>query len=106
MASNVLQTTESYYPQANSFLPERWLRDENLRGSCPAAIETNPFTYLPFGFGKRGCVGKRFAELEIESFICRLIRNYRVEWHHNEMKIKSALVNTPTGPLKFRMISL
>jgi len=52
------------------------------------------------------CPGKRLAELEIEALLMKLIRNYRVEWHHEDMKIKSAMVNVPDGDLKFRMTEL
>ena len=52
------------------------------------------------------CVGRRLADLEIEVLISKLIRNYKIEWHHADMKIKSVLVNVPDGVLKFKMIEL
>lgn len=42
--------------------------------------------------------------MEIEVFLARLIRSYRVEWHYSAMKMKSNLVYTPDGDLKFRLI--
>lgn len=50
-----LFTDERYFENPNEFIPERWLK----RG------QTNPFAFVPFGFGPRGCIGKRLAELEI-----------------------------------------
>lgn len=52
------------------------------------------------------CVGRRLADLEIEVLISKLIRNYQIEWHHADLKIKSVLVNIPEGDLKFRMTEL
>lgn len=70
MGSTVLTADERYFPQAAKFLPERWLREnannEELRNS-----ETSPFVYTPFGFGPRMCIGKRFAELEIQVLATR-----------------------------------
>ena len=42
--------------------------------------------------------------MEIEVFLARLIRSYHVEWHYPAMKMKSNLVYTPDGDLKFRLI--
>ena len=42
--------------------------------------------------------------MEIEVFLARLLRSYHVEWHYPDMKMKSNLVYTPDGDLKFRLI--
>ncbi|NXJ58845.1 CP27B protein, partial [Spizaetus tyrannus] len=44
------------FPAPDSFRPERWLCRDAAR---------HPFASLPFGVGKRSCVGRRLAELEI-----------------------------------------
>lgn len=59
MGLTVLQQDESHYPKSADFLPERWLRESETRSECPYAKDAHPFTYLPFGFGKRMCIGKR-----------------------------------------------
>jgi cytochrome P450 len=48
------------------------------------------------------CVGRRFAELEMEVLITRIIQNYKIEWNYEDLKIKSVLVNVPDGDLKFK----
>ena len=44
---------ENIYPNANSFVPERWLRENKTEE------ETHPFASLPFGYGARSCLGMR-----------------------------------------------
>jgi cytochrome P450 family 12 len=41
-----------FYPEPEKFIPERWLRNDQ-DGACWRSKESNPFAYLPFGFGAR-----------------------------------------------------
>ncbi|XP_017845037.1 probable cytochrome P450 12a4, mitochondrial [Drosophila busckii] len=103
-------TSEEYFPRASEFLPERWLRNETTSDAkCPAnSLKiTNPFVFLPFGFGPRMCVGKRIVDMELELGIARLIRNFRVEFNYpTENAFRSVLINKPNIPLKFKFIDL
>lgn len=51
------------FPEPNTFLPARWL------GEGPAP---HPFASLPFGFGKRSCMGRRLAELELQMALAQV----------------------------------
>ena len=51
------------FPEPNSFRPARWL------GEGPAP---HPFASLPFGFGKRSCMGRRLAELELQMALAQV----------------------------------
>lgn len=66
--SNVtLMNDETYYKHSDQFLPERFLKDEkyaDIKGK-------HPFVFLPFSFGPRMCIGRRFAELEMEVLIAK-----------------------------------
>lgn len=103
MANSTLSQDEANFKQSEKFIPERWLKD-NTDPQCPHAKDAHAFTYLPFGFGSRMCVGRRFAELEIEVLISRLVREFKIEWHHVDLKFKSITLNFPDGPLKFKMV--
>ncbi|XP_043822824.1 25-hydroxyvitamin D-1 alpha hydroxylase, mitochondrial [Dromiciops gliroides] len=57
------------FPEPNAFRPERWLGGQ----SAP-----HPFASLPFGFGKRSCIGKRLAELELNLALAQILMHFEV----------------------------
>jgi cytochrome P450 len=103
LTNSLLSQDESQFKQSDKFIPERWLKNNN-DPQCPKAKDAHPFSYLPFGFGSRMCIGRRFAELEIEVLISRLVREFKIEWHHEELKFKSITINMPDGAVKLRFI--
>lgn len=127
MAHNLLQTSGEYFSESDRFLPERWLRTGGQYAD--EAKSRNPFVYMPFGFGARACIGRRFVDIEMTTvmarfvraveFYCnwvclyrilclfpRILREYRVEWHHGPMTYENALVIRPSKALQFRMIPI
>lgn len=53
--TNVLLRSSEHYPNAECFIPERWMRDSHE--VCPKASTSHPFMFLPFGHGPRMCAG-------------------------------------------------
>ncbi|XP_065718311.2 25-hydroxyvitamin D-1 alpha hydroxylase, mitochondrial isoform X3 [Patagioenas fasciata] len=58
-----------HFPAPDSFRPERWLRRD---------VPCHPFASLPFGVGKRSCVGRRVAELEIHQALAQILLRFEV----------------------------
>ncbi|KAG1671747.1 Cytochrome P450 9e2 [Nymphon striatum] len=58
-----------YWPDPETFDPERFMGDPN---------DINPYTYLPFGIGRRNCVAMRFAEMEVKVAIAVLLSKVRL----------------------------
>ena len=56
---------DKYFPRASEFLPERWDRGRPYG-------DIHPYAALPFGHGKRLCVGKRLAEQELYTLLIRV----------------------------------
>ena len=91
-------TSERFIDEPEKFIPERWLRNS------PDKAKTHPFLMMPFGHGPRMCVGRRFAEQEVSIFITKILQNFRVEWHHEEMVMKVETLTKPFTPLRFTFI--
>ncbi|KAH8407674.1 hypothetical protein KR222_010230, partial [Zaprionus bogoriensis] len=100
-----LSNEEQYFAKSSEFMPERWLKAESSDGdssACPEARSRNPFVYLPFGFGPRTCIGKRIAELEMETLLARLLRRYQVSWlAPTPLQYESTIILSPHGDIRF-----
>ncbi|GIX67406.1 cytochrome P450 CYP12A2 [Caerostris extrusa] len=90
-----LFTHERYFKNPFKFEPERWLDKEK---------KSHPFACVPFGFGARSCIGKRLAELEITLLVVELIKNFKVEYHFEDIGMKTLLANVPDKPLRLNFI--
>lgn len=74
MIGGVLQVDDAHFHRSKEFIPERWLNGDEELKECPNnGRSDNPFAFLPFGFGPRTCIGKRFAEMEASVVIFRLV---------------------------------
>jgi cytochrome P450 len=70
LAHGMLSIMEKYYPQAEKFIPERWIRGGEQE------YKPNPFVTLPFGHGARKCVGMRFASMELEMLLAKVYSKF------------------------------
>lgn len=72
MSYTALTSDDKHFPENDKFIPERWLRESEMVTECPQPNKhLNPFIFLPFGFGPRMCIGKRFAEIEMAILVFR-----------------------------------
>ncbi|KAJ8779031.1 hypothetical protein J1605_012882 [Eschrichtius robustus] len=67
--THVLGASEENFEDSSQFRPERWLQDKK---------KINPFAHLPFGIGKRMCIGRRLAELQLHLALCWIVRKYDI----------------------------
>ena len=80
-------------------MPERWLGD--------AAKKRKPYTYLPFGGGKRACIGGAMSQVENTLALSILLRRFRPEYVGTEPPgINATVTLTPKGGLPFRIREL
>ncbi|XP_017105832.2 probable cytochrome P450 12d1 proximal, mitochondrial [Drosophila bipectinata] len=99
MGANVLMKDGAYYTRPDEFLPERWLRDPETGKK----MQVSPFTFLPFGFGPRMCIGKRLVDLEVETTVAKIVRNFHLEFNRDASRpFKTLFVMEPAIPFPFK----
>ena len=85
-----------YFKDPTVFNPERWSRDSD---------EIHPFASLPFGFGPRGCYGRRIAELELYVLLTRIMQNFKLTTDQTSLKQSVDTVLHPTEPVRVKFMS-
>lgn len=89
---------ESTFPNADRFLPERFL-DKSY----------SPFTYMPFGGGHRRCIGAAFANYEMAMVLGTLLRRFEFQLLVENVQVQRRNVTMgPSSniPMKIRERSL
>jgi len=61
---------EEYWPRAQEFLPERFIRGTDLYQAC------NMSAWMPFGGGPRICIGMELALTEMKLVLAYLLHNF------------------------------
>jgi cytochrome P450 len=91
--------SEKYWEQPEEFRPERF---------APGSIKKRvKYSYLPFGAGKRFCVGGQMAQMETALALSQLVRRFRCEYAGaSAPKIAASVTLMPKGGLPFRLHEL
>ncbi len=88
-----------YWEEPERFMPERWLGE--------AAKKRKPYTYLPFGGGKRACIGGAMSQVENTLALSILLRRFRPEYVGSTPPgINATVTLTPKGGLMFKIREL
>ena len=88
--TQVASRLEQHFSQPESFQPDRWLQGGTVNFSC-----------LPFGYGKRACIGKSLAEASMTMFLIRVFSTFQVDWLGGDLDCQTLLINKPDRPLLF-----
>ena len=59
-----------FFPEPEKFKPERFLKENSEK--------IIPYTWRPFGCGYRGCIGQRFAMMEMKIFLAKFFSRFKV----------------------------
>ncbi|NNE70569.1 MAG: cytochrome P450 [Rhodothermales bacterium] len=85
-----LHRNSKHWENPDSFEPERYVD------------KPEPAAYIPFGFGKHTCVGRRMAIVEGRVLLAGLVRAFRIGVAHDpEPKIRPGIIIQSAKPLRF-----
>ena len=70
-----MHRTERFWPEADRFLPRRWLADGRFDEKTPGVPRG---VWFPVGFGSRRCIGEQFAWVEAVLVLATLLREWEV----------------------------
>ncbi|HVT00579.1 MAG TPA: cytochrome P450 [Solirubrobacterales bacterium] len=84
------------FPEPEAFVPERFTRER--KAALPRGA------YVPFGGGKRVCIGKRFGLIEVKMVTTMLLQRLRADaLPGRTMTVRQMPTLSPRGGLKMRL---
>lgn len=104
---NVLGHSREYFERPAAYMPERWLK-QPITSVDKILKRRQAIITMPFGFGKRNCVGRRLAEQQINLALIKILQNYRLTLGNpdEELDIIYKIGAMPSKPLDIRFIPL
>lgn len=82
---------EQFYDEPQEFKPERWV------GSFEDKL--HDFAYIPFGAGRRTCIGREFSLLESKIVLATIGQQFQLEWEGgNDVELEPQItINSKNG---------
>ena len=82
---------EQFYDEPQEFKPDRWT--ESFED------ELHDFAYIPFGGGRRTCIGREFSLLEAKIVLATIGQQFRLEWEgENDVELEPQItINAKHG---------
>ena len=62
---------ESKFPNSHAFIPERFLNDDG-------SLKPNDIQHIVYGFGRRICPGRHFADTSIWAVIAKVLAVFKI----------------------------
>jgi cytochrome P450 len=86
------------FPEPEAFIPERFSRER--KAALPRGA------YVPFGGGRRICIGKRFGQIEVKLVATMLLQRLRLDaMPGRSMTVRQMPTLSPRGGLEMRALS-
>lgn len=91
-----IHRNEDYFEEPEKFDPERF-NDVNVKKIPTGA-------YIPFSIAPRGCIGQKFAQLQMKTILIHLLRQYEFlpDWEHELHLVTNVTLQSKNG-IKLRI---
>ncbi len=87
---------EDYWSEPSKFIPERFAKEKMKKRV--------KYSYMPFGAGKRACIGGQLAMIENTMALSQLMRRFEPEYvGPNPVPFNITVTLTPKGGLQFKL---
>ncbi|XP_059171875.1 cytochrome P450 3A24-like [Physella acuta] len=102
---NIIMTDPELWPEPKKFDPERFTPENKAK--------RDPFSYIPFGYGPRICLGQRLAMMELKTIMVYLLKEFRFELSERtepkkgvniEMETVVGFVSRPVKPVQLEAV--
>ncbi|ODM91185.1 Cytochrome P450 4C1 [Orchesella cincta] len=90
-----LHMNPEYFPEPNSFIPERFSREESKN--------RHPHAFIAFSAGPRRCIGQKFAMMEMLTLTAKILRHYDISTSDKlqDVVLLPIITLTPEKPMNF-----
>ena len=89
LSSLAVQRDKNVFEDPDTFKPERWFDNKQLsRGE-----------YFPFLFGKRQCIGKEFALMEMRIVLTKIAKKFDLELINDQVSYVGGMSYRPKDPI-------
>jgi cytochrome P450 len=94
----VMHHDARFWEDAESFKPERWLRENAVKEA------NQKFIYFPFGGGVRRCIGEQFAWMEGTLLLATLGRKWKLQLAENQkIEMQAVITLRPKYGMKMNL---
>jgi len=101
VSAYTVQRDPKHFPDPEKFDPERF--------SPQNSVGRHPYAYIPYGLGRRICLGQVFASNEAKTILSTVLRRYRVTEIEGGIKgleenLKMSFVIMPKNGLRVKLL--